>query len=85
MDPEECGTWCSALKCPNSKCPGAVVAKKSVVVDPKTDWACVKCGAVIIHRKVVRLACSLYHTIFFLGSHLSELWVSNGSHKGHWC
>ena len=30
-------TFTSALKCPNPPCPGAVVANKSVVLDPKTD------------------------------------------------
>ena len=46
-DPAECGTLCSALRCPRPDCSGPVLGP------PGRDWACTVCGSTINHRKVV--------------------------------
>ena len=46
-DPAECGTLCSALRCPRPHCSGPVLGP------PGRDWACTGCGSTIAHRKVV--------------------------------
>ena len=47
-DPAECGTLCSALRCPRAGCAGPVLG-----AGPGRDWVCSHCGAAVLHRKVV--------------------------------
>merc|ERR1719336_418385 len=45
LDPSECGTNISALKCPTSDCKGAVLPSVSVTTTTDGDWSCTKCKA----------------------------------------
>jgi len=49
-DPTECGSHLSSLICSKPKCGGAVVSFNPL--DNKSDWLCMRCGAVILSNRV---------------------------------
>jgi len=55
LDPSECGSLSSALRCPVESCSGGVVPPHSPVVQQGGggDWACTRCGATVHQRKVL--------------------------------
>ena len=55
MDPTECGTMCSALKCQKTGCSGAVLPPESVVTGYQGPWSCQACSTTMDHRKVVTI------------------------------
>ena len=61
QDPAECGTLCSALRCPSPGCPGPVlpgVCPTTAANGP--PWSCVKCGAQV--NKIHEAKLIFYHT-----------------------
>jgi len=55
LDPAECGSLSSALRCPNESCPGPVLpsASPTLPAAKAEDWVCTKCSATVARRRVL--------------------------------